>query len=223
MTSITRYILDKWQEDSSISQDITTRLTMGVDIARFGGDRTWVTYRTGSVITKLLSVEPMDTMDTAKTLWEMAIENGVDAMGVDVIGVGAGVYDRLVEENEQYSERGDELPLVVYPINSSTSASGLTDLSGEVGFVNLRAAGWWLVREIMPYIAIPDEAQLIADLTAPRWENTASGAILIEGKKSMRKRLKRSPDAADSFIICLLLDAVDLLNVSAEKGGHIIF
>jgi hypothetical protein len=47
---------------------------------------------------------------------------------------------------------------------------------------------------------MPDDPQLLADLTAPTFEVTARG-IQVESKDEVKARLGRSPDRADALIM----------------------
>ena len=51
-------------------------------------------------------------------------------------------------------------------------------------------------------ITVPDEEELSTALTQLRYKVvTSNGKIRIEAKDEMRKRLKRSPDRADSLLL----------------------
>jgi hypothetical protein len=80
------------------------------------------------------------------------------------------------------------------------------DKSGEIGFVNKRAAAWWALRELLDpagdgEIALPPDDELTGDLTAPQWTVQSGGRILIESKDDIRKRLGRSTDAGDAVVM----------------------
>ena len=49
-------------------------------------------------------------------------------------------------------------------------------------------------------ISIPDDPQLIAELSLPLYQFTGSGKIRIEGKEDMRRRGVKSPDRADALM-----------------------
>jgi hypothetical protein len=113
---------------------------------------------------------------------------------VDVIGIGAGVVDRLREQG--YNVTG---------VNVSES-SDRTDNSGELQFVNLRSAVWWALREALDPLnsdplALPPDDILTGDLTAPKWSITSAGKIKMESKEDLRKRLGRSTDAGDTLAL----------------------
>ena len=76
----------------------------GVDVARFGGDRTVLIKRcTNATLAAHLSWSGMDTMQSSGKIyaeWNTTLpEDRPGVIFVDVIGVGAGVLDRLLELN----------------------------------------------------------------------------------------------------------------------------
>src|SRR5206468_2073277 len=65
-----------------------------------------------------------------------------------------------------------------------------TDRSGKLCFHNLRAYAYWCLREALDpergdELALPPDAELLADLAAPRWQLTARG-IKLEAKDGPR-------------------------------------
>jgi len=118
---------------------------------------------------------------------------------VDVIGIGSGILARLIEMG--VNARGFH----------SSKSTELTDASGEVGFLNWRAAGWWLLREMLApksgfNVCLPPDTdgRLLGDLTAPKRRFTSRGLIQVEAKASVKKLLNRSTDYADAVIYALL-------------------
>ena len=78
----------------------------------------------------------------------------LDIAGVDVIGLGGGVVDRLREQKVQVS-----------PFNASERSTA-TDRSGELGFANQRSEMWWKLRELLDptfgsTICLPPDDQLL--------------------------------------------------------------
>jgi hypothetical protein len=99
----------------------------------------------------------------------------------------------------------------VIAFNASRKTRRL-DRSGEYGFVNQRAAMWWMTREALdpafdPTLAIPPVDDLIGELTAPKWRVTPSSKLQVESKDDVKKRIGRSTDLADAVCQTLLTDA----------------
>ena len=169
------------------------RSTVGVDVARSGSDNTVMALLDGSVITELRRTSRENTMETTGR-----VKGIVDARPgrrpiVDVIGIGAGVVDRLREQK-----------IRVEAFNAS-EGTDRKDRSGELGFTNVRSAAHWNLRELLDPaygadLALPPDDRLTGDLTAPHWRVMSGGRIQVESKDEIRKRLGRSPDDGDAVV-----------------------
>lgn len=163
----------------------------GVDVARFGGDRTVVVKRcTNSTLAAHQSWGGMDTMQSAGKIyadWNQTLpEDRPGTIFVDVIGVGAGVLDRLLELN---------LPAVGVNVAEAASIDDrYSRLRDELWF---RARRWLEKKDCR---LIRDDT-LIAELSMPKYSFTSTGKIKVESKDEMKKRYPRSPDVADAFCL----------------------
>ncbi|MEX1102315.1 MAG: hypothetical protein WD739_10980 [Actinomycetota bacterium] len=171
------------------------KVVVGVDVGR-GGDRSVLALRQGDSIDELRRSSSADLMHTVGRVRGVLDAYGGQAV-IDVIGIGAGVVDRL-RENAKLRPR-------IHPFNASAGTS-VRDHSGELRFVNLRAAAWWRLRELLDptgdrEIALPPDDSLIGDLSAPRWRVTSAGKIQVESKTEIRKRLGRSTDDGDAVVM----------------------
>lgn len=187
---------------------------LGVDVARFGSDKTVIGVRYGMKVTELHEYSLQDTMETAGNVMVLNREHNPSNIKVDVIGLGAGVYDRLNELNAPVSE-----------VNVAESPSD------KENFRTLRDELWWNVRELLDPnpklnpdpIGLPPNDDLLADLSNIKYEIDSRGRIKVESKKDMKKRLGRSPDYGDT--VCLLFAKgtkkdVDLMALLANAKVH---
>ncbi|MEP7284342.1 MAG: hypothetical protein ABI947_01080 [Chloroflexota bacterium] len=179
----------RWDECGGTGEG---RVCYGVDPAYKGTDKTAIARLVGNVCERIDTYSRQDTMQTVGRV--IALVDKQTPIGVDVIGVGAGVYDRLHEQG--YSAT---------PVNVA-NATDMHDSSGQQGFVNLRSALWWMLRDALDpsgdvLLAIPPDDILTGDLTAPTWSYTSSGHIKIESKDEMRARIGRSTDKADALAL----------------------
>lgn len=176
----------------------------GVDVGR-GGDSSVLARRRGPGVT--LTVKNVkDTMAIADLV---AAEPGRAI--VDVVGVGAGVYDRL-------KQRGKNP--VAY---TGSGKSPLRDRSRQFGMFNVRSGAYWHLRELLdpeyePTICLPPDDLLLSDLTTPKWEVTAGvpPKIKVENKDSVVERLGRSPDRGDACLIAGTLVMTELGEIPIE-------
>lgn len=169
------------------------RRTVGVDVARSGSDKTVMAVLDGTVITELRQHALEDTMQTSgRVLGIVAATPGRRPI-IDVIGIGAGVVDRLREQ---------KIPVTAFNAAEGTDRK---DRSGELGFTTTRAAAWWNLRELLdpafdPQLALPPDDRLTGDLTAPHWRVMSGGRIQVESKDDIRKRIGRSTDDGDAVV-----------------------
>jgi len=145
----------------------------------------------GSAVARAVLNELSKLTDTDPNDLEALSKTGVNVI-VDIIGIGASVYDELKKLIPVYGFHGGD------SINAK-------DRSGKLGFGNKRAYYYWRLRELldpanksMP-IALPDDRKLFVALTSIRFKVTVRG-IMIEDKDAIRKRLGSSPDAADALV-----------------------
>ena len=188
----------RWKEQQEAGVDPGPLKAIGADIARSGTDRTVLAVRHDLTVTKLQRLPQQGTMETAghiKTALAMMSDHPLLAPTavVDVIGIGAGVVDRL-----------RELTVAVVPFNAAEATDRL-DKTGQLGFVNKRAAAWWNLREMLDPaneipVALPPDDKLTGDLTTPKWRVQSGGRIQIEAKDDIRKRLGRSTDDGDAVV-----------------------
>jgi len=173
---------------------------LGVDVARGGSAKTVLSPRHGAWFAPLQKHPGRDTPDGQEVfrLVQSALAPNPKAIvNVDVIGVGASVYD-LCRAGGQWN---------VKPFNAAASCDK-RDRAGVLKFRNMRAYAWWHLREALDPvhgdgIALPPDPELLADLTAPRWSMTLSG-VLVEAKEDVADRLKRSTDCGDAVVMAAI-------------------
>lgn len=163
----------------------------GIDVARFGRDRTTLVKRcTNATLEAHKSWSGQDLMQTSGRIYAEWLETAPDArpksVFVDVIGIGAGVADRLME-----------LGLPVVPVNVAEEAS----VSEK--YLRLRDELWFKARKWLEQknCKLVDDEVLIAELTLPRYSFTSTGKLKVESKDELKKRFPQSPDVADAFCL----------------------
>jgi hypothetical protein len=171
-------------------KDEKAAIVLGVDVARFGEDRTVVAVARGGRIVEVKAWRGLDTMATAAR-----VSSEINACGfppprvlADEIGVGGGVVDRLMQL-EHYVE----------PVNVGAASSK------PATFTNLRAEIGWKIRAQFERgeVAIPEDPGLVSELAALRYTYDARGRSKLEAKPEAKARLGRSPDAADAVMLAL--------------------
>jgi len=163
-------------------------LVLGVDVARFGVDRTSFCLRKGRKVLDIWSYEKIDTMACVGHIVNTLRERPVDKVFIDVIGVGAGVVDRMREEGY-----GDK----VIAVNAAEKALNKDRYS------NKRAEMWGNMKEWLEEkpVELPNNNSLRIDLSSPSYDVDSSGRLRLEKKEDMKKRGYRSPDEGDSLAL----------------------
>lgn len=184
---------ERWREWDDAGRPLNKLTTVGVDVARSGADKTVFALRYNQTISELRRTSKEDTMQTTGRVAGILQAHGGQAV-VDVIGIGAGVVDRLREQG---------LAVVAFNAAERTDAR---DRSSELGFTNMRSAGWWCLRELLDpaneqTVALPPDDLLAGDLTAPHWKVVSGGKVQIESKDEIRVRLGRSTDDGDAVVM----------------------
>ncbi len=174
-------------------------IEVGIDVARSGLDKTVLSFRRGNQLLRVRSVTGHNNRQIVALLKDeiVRIQNKYDtpvtAIKIDVIGFGADVYDRVIDEN---------LPGIA--VNNSSAA-----LDNE-RFINIRAEMAWSFRDRLDNfeasmkeceIEEDDKERLLGDMAAMRYEISQAGRVQIIDKKLLKKMLGRSPDHWDSVVM----------------------
>lgn len=164
----------------------------GLDVARYGDNRCVLTVRRGDAIEFQDSWGHTSLMETAGRGMLAIQEYNLKALVIDAAGVGAGVYDRMLEQRA---------PVYAYNGGHRAFTPG--------SFQNRRTEMWWSLRTRLEKQRLwlpPNCEKLVADLIAPEYEIASSGRIKIESKETLLDRGVPSPDFADSLILCFAMD-----------------
>jgi hypothetical protein len=207
--------------EASLHRDVSTNKTApiiwGVDCARFGRDRSTLAKRQQNRL-----LEPirwwvkLDTMELAakiKIEWDdTPLSQRPAEINVDVIGIGAGVVDRL-----------RMLGLPVRGINVSESPA----LRDKDKYANLKADLWFRGRAWFAAkdCSIPDQygdiksrfegVDLVGELTKVKYRfRKGSQKLEVETKDDLKKRGMDSPDGADAFMLTFASEAITLAHGS---------
>jgi phage terminase large subunit len=197
----------------------------GQDVARFGDDDSARCEIRGRRTMPLISWNGHDTMRTAgELIAENRKRKGITA--IDVIGVGAGVYDKCAEEED----------VDVLAVNVSEKSLEL-DEAGKERFANLRSEIWWYAREALnpenpdALQLVSEDEDLVGELSSIKYFHDSKGRIVVESKEAMKKRLGKSPDKADAFCLAVharrqgmgagdLIHTMDEETIETERRAH---
>jgi len=189
--------------EAAIGRDVVVTqhapMIWGLDVARFGDDKSALCRRKGNTVTQMQTWRDLDTMQLAGAVqveYEAALERPTEIL-IDVIGIGAGVVDRL-----------REMGLPARGINVSESPA-----MGEQ-YVHLKDELWfkglaWLEKRDC---RLPNDEDLKQQLAMVRKDFTSNGKAKIESKRELRRRGVSSPDKADALMLTFASDAGTLIH-----------
>ena len=170
------------QRHYPVHAEQSSPVVIGVDVARFGDDRSAIAVRQGLVLRSISPHRGLDLMTLSSLVAAEINARRPAATFVDVTGLGAGVVDRL-----------RQLGFYVIPVEFGGRAMD------QERFANKRAEIWSLMAEwLKDGGALPENPELLADLTAPTYSYNMSGRLVMESKDDLRKRGISSPDLADA-------------------------
>ncbi len=161
--------------------------TLGVDIARFGDDQTVLMCRQGRKADPAKKFRGLDTMEVANLVIDQDREFDYDLIFLDGNGVGGGVIDRL---------RQLGLGHKIIDVNGGGKPTESDKYNRQ------RDEMWGRMKEWLKAGAeIPDDNELVDDLTGPEYGYTPKLQIQLESKRDMKKRGLASPDIADALAL----------------------
>lgn len=175
-----------WQQSSA---QTTEPWLMGVDVARFGADKTVLCLRRGVRVEEVITLRGADTMQVTGRVVDLVRRHGIKGIFVDAAGVGGGVVDRLKELGQ---------PVVEVQVGSSAK--------NPERFANLRAEIFWALRHrfIDRTIALPDDPEMAGQLLALKYDFASGGQIQLESKSELRRKGQPSPDKADALALAFM-------------------
>jgi len=159
----------------------------GVDVARTGDDETVIYLRRGLDVLGFEAWNGYDLMESVGRIRNVLSPYTVGQIKVDVIGMGAGVADRL-----------RELGYAVVDVNVSASSSD------PEKWPNLRHELWWELRELFHRNEINgvDDETTIGQATSVKYGFDSRHSMpIIETKEQMKKRGLKSPDRAEALML----------------------
>jgi hypothetical protein len=157
---------------------------IGVDVARYGDDRSVICKREGLWCRPMKIIDNSDNMTFAGIVAREIDDFGPSAVFVDS-GRGEGVIDRL-----------RQLGYHVMEVNFGGSALE------QNRYANLRSEMWDKTREwIEAGGVIPNDPNLKSELASPTYSFDAAGRMVLEKKEKLKERGLRSPDLADALAL----------------------
>lgn len=208
---------ERWKLQQQHGWKIDRPLRLGVDVAGMGRDTSCLCHRFGDYVEKFANSQGAGTanhMEVTGQVFSILQKNTNEFAGkyaqafIDTIGEGAGVYSRLVElptEKPANAWLKDKAHSCKFS-ESAVEIGGqpMKDITGVYEFLNMRAWAYWALRDWLDpskgsKAMLPEDDQLLQELSETQWKFRSDGKIQIEPKEDIKKRIKRSPDKADAL------------------------
>lgn len=173
---------------------------IGVDVARYGGDRSVIVRRQGlKLMDDIITYKGISNMDLAARVAEIIDQWQPDAVFIDA-GRGEGVIDRLLQ-----------LSYDVVGVNFG-------GMPTNTKYQNKRAQMWSdLADWIKGKGQIPRNTELIADISTPTYTySNASNKFELESKERIKARGMKSPDLGDALALTFAFP----VNTTRLRGVH---
>lgn len=191
-------------------------VSAGLDVAAGGKNNSALAIKTGCRV----SIETKDYKNGTDVVhWaiDRCNEAGVSYLNYDKIGVGHAVYSGF-----ESTER--KINFKTFSVNAGATASDIFypefGKKGSDMFFNAVAEWWYIAakafkktyeyvngskqHDLSELISIPNNGNLIAQLSSPKKLVTEKGEIKRESKEQMRSRGIQSPDEADGLVMSVI-------------------
>ena len=157
---------------------------IGVDVARFGDDRSVIFRRQGACAFKPAVLRRQITTDIAAAVAQIKADWDTDCVFVDDTGHwGHGVIDNL-------TSAGHDCVGIQFHGHPT-----------DPRYKNKRAEMWFEMADwVKSGGALPNLPELVSELTTPTY-TFSQGKIMLEDKDLIKARLGRSPDLADALAL----------------------
>lgn len=186
------------------SEDI---IALGIDIGLGKPDETVVYAATrGGAFFLHSAFKEYDTMRQVELLYDICrlVHSRNGKICIDAAAIGKGVADRLQQAFHS------SIDAVMF--EGSAQDENYQSATGKYG--NRRAQLYFHARELIQNSALalgagspPDITVVPDEVLYEELDNTyykpSDGRLMIEPKDNIKKRLKRSPDRADAFVLCV--------------------
>lgn len=164
---------------------------LGVDVARFGNDRSVFVRRQGLAAFAPKVFRDIDNMDLAARLIAE-----IDAWKPDAVFIDAGRGEGVIDRCRQLGYQVTEVPFGGKAVKDKR-------------YVNKRAEMWDGMRDwLAAGGSLPDVPELKTELVTPEYGYDAANRMKLEPKEHIKERMGKSPDLADALALTFALPVV---------------
>ena len=186
--------------------DVVESIDLGVDVARYGDDESVVaTTYNKSQVERLNVFKHNDTMKLTGQIvniikmLNLKYPSIIIRVKIDCDGLGVGVYDRLKEVIVEKNLKAKAIEC------HFGGKGGKVSYDEPIEYYNSTGIMWGTLRSKLKNneITIPNNEELIKQITNRKYFINSDGTIKLEKKEDMKKRNVHSPDRADAVVLSL--------------------
>ncbi|MGE5351993.1 MAG: terminase large subunit domain-containing protein [Acidobacteriota bacterium] len=198
-------LIEKARAKPSLELAFPESIFLGVDVARFGDDKTEFATVENDRLISIEEFEKKDIAEVAAILFSKikSCKLKPENVGIDTVGLGAGVYDIL-------KSQGIKLTEII------SGAKPLQLKNDPFSYRNLRSQMLWHYRERLrtgeAKIAINDDL-FEEEAISLKYEISNEKVISIESKEEVKRRLGRSTNRLDAAVYADFVREVNKHNV----------
>jgi phage terminase large subunit len=182
-------IISRDKIQAAIDRDIeiiTSPLIVGVDVARYGDDKTVFYGRKQMKMLKHAEYKKQSLTRTCDSLEQFVnFDSGNCILNIDDTGLGGGVSDTM-------QDRGYN----VNPINFAQKAIN------QAKYGDIISEMWFMFADKIDQVELLNEQALKEELTTRLWKMDRQNRRCVEPKADFKKRLGHSPDDSDACVLC---------------------
>ena len=183
-------------------------LEIGVDVARYGSDLSSICGRRKFHVYPIETWAYTDTQISAGNVSAYVYryrkktgDPGKIIIRVDDVGLGGGCVDALVHLDTKEAPWMNNCEIVGVNFGGK----------GDDFFANLGTQAWGKIKENLDFLQLPNDDDLIGQLTTRRIKTQPTGRSILESKEEMKRRGIDSPDRADALALSFAAD--DLVTI----------
>jgi len=170
-------------------------LIIGVDPAGAGGDRFAIAYRRGDFCFRIDQRLKLEHDDAVAWISSIIDEHKPERVCIDRGSMGGNIISSLRNMNKRYFD-------VIKGVDFGGTSKFKKATPNRAGPYNMRAEMYSRMRDwLIEGGCIPDDDDLVSDLSAPRIKYRANNDYLLESKSDLKVRGIRSTDLADALAL----------------------
>ena len=141
---------------------------------------------------------------SGKSVSSLAKENNISRTATQRILIENNIKLRTLQEQKKIQppyNKNKKMPKEFPWLNNCTITGVNFGGAGDEYYANLGTMSWGKIKECIDGMQLPDDEELIGQLTTRRLKMQPTGKNILESKDDMKRRKISSPDRADALAL----------------------